>query len=104
MKNIDQLINNFYLLNKNQSLLDAKTQTISIIPRALLELMGLTVLLNNIIYLYDSGISNDEIISKITFYFVIAYRALPSFSRILVQKQRIRYSENSVKIINEHCH
>ena len=101
LKNIDQLINNFYLLNKNQSLLDAKTQTISIIPRALLELMGLTVLLITLIYLYDSGISNNEIISKITFYFVIAYRALPSFSRILVQKQRIRYSENSVKIISE---
>jgi len=101
LKNIDQLINNFYLLNKNQSLLDAKTQTISIIPRALLELMGLTVLLIILIYLYDSGISNNEIISKITFYFVIAYRALPSFSRILVQKQRIRYSENSVKIISE---
>ena len=101
MKNIDQLINNFYLLNKNQSLLDAKTQTISIIPRALLELMGLTVLLITLIYLYDSGISNNEIISKITFYFVIAYRALPSFSRILVHKQRIRYSENSVKIISE---
>ena len=101
LKNIDQLINNFYLLNKNQSLLDAKTQTISIIPRALLELMGLIVLLITLIYLYDSGISNDEIISKITFYFVIAYRALPSLSRILVQKQRIRYSENSVKIINE---
>ena len=101
LKNIDQLINNFYLLSKNQSLLDAKTQTISIIPRALLELMGLTVLLITLIYLYDSGISNNEIISKITFYFVIAYRALPSFSRILVQKQRIRYSENSVKIISE---
>ena len=101
LKNIDQLINNFYLLNKNQSLLDAKTQTISIIPRALLELMGLTVLLITLIYLYDSGISNNEIISKITFYFVIAYRALPSFSRILVHKQRIRYSENSVKIISE---
>ena len=101
LKNIDQLINNFYLLSKNQSLLDAKTQTISIIPRALLELMGLTVLLIILIYLYDSGISNNEIISKITFYFVIAYRALPSFSRILVQKQRIRYSENSVKIISK---
>lgn len=101
LKNIDQLINNFYLLSKNQSLLDAKTRTISIIPRALLELMGLTVLLITLIYLYDSGISNNEIISKITFYFVIAYRALPSFSKILVQKQRIRYSENSVKIISE---
>ena len=101
LKDIDQLINNFYLLNKNQSLLDAKTRTIGIIPRALLELMGLTVLLITLIYLYDSGISNNEIISKITFYFVIAYRALPSFSRILVQKQRIRYSENSVKIISK---
>ena len=101
LKNIDQLINNFYLLNKNQSLLDAKNKTISIVPRALLELMGLTVLLITLMYLYNSGISNDDIITKITFYFVIAYRALPSFSRILVQKQRIKYSENSVKILED---
>ena len=99
LKNLDQLINNFYLLNKNQSLLDAKTQTISIIPRALLELMGLMILLITLIYLYKEGISNNEIITKITFYFVVAYRVLPSFSRILVQRQRIKYSENSVKII-----
>ena len=95
LKNLDQLINNFYLLNKNQSLLDAKTQTISIIPRALLELMGLMILLITLIYLYKEGISNNEIITKITFYFVVAYRVLPSFSRILVQRQRIKYSENS---------
>ena len=43
---------NFYILNKNQSLLDAKTQTISIIPRALLELMGLMILLITLLYLY----------------------------------------------------
>ncbi len=101
LKNLDQLINNFYLLNKNQSLLDAKTKLISIVPRALLELMGLTVLLITLVYLYNSGISNDDIITKITFYFVIAYRALPSFTRILTQKQRIKYSENSVKILKE---
>ncbi len=99
LKNLDQLINNFYLLNKNQSLLDAKTQTISIIPRALLELMGLMILLVTLLYLYKEGISNDDIITKITFYFVVAYRSLPSFSRILVQRQRIKYSENSVNII-----
>jgi ABC-type multidrug transport system fused ATPase/permease subunit len=101
LRNINQLTNNFFLLNKNQSLLDAKTQTISIIPRALLELMGLIVLLMTLIYLNDTGISDDDIISKITFYFVIAYRALPSFSRILIQKQRIKYSENSVKILKD---
>ena len=99
LKNLDQLINNFYILNKNQSLLDAKTQTISIIPRALLELMGLMILLITLLYLYKEGISNNDIITKITFYFVVAYRALPSFSRILVQRQRIKYSENSVNII-----
>ena len=99
LKNLDQLINNFYQLNKNQSLLEAKTQTISIIPRALLELMGLMILLVTLLYLYKDGISNDDIITKLTFYFVVAYRALPSFSRILVQRQRIKYSENSVNII-----
>jgi len=99
LKNLDQLLNNFYILNKNQSLLDAKTKTISIIPRALLELMGLMILLITLLYLYKEGISNNDIITKITFYFVVAYRALPSFSRILVQRQRIKYSENSVNII-----
>ena len=100
-RNVDKLLNYFYSLNKNQSLLDAKTQTISIIPRALLELMGLLVLLIALVYFNKIGISNEKIISTITFYFVIAYRALPSFSRILVQKQRIKYSENSVRILKK---
>ena len=100
-RNVDKLLNYFYSLNKNQSLLDAKTQTISIIPRALLELMGLIVLLIALVYFNKIGISNEKIISTITFYFVIAYRALPSFSRILVQKQRIKYSENSVRILKK---
>ena len=100
-RNVDKLLNYFYSLNKNQSLLDAKTQTISIIPRILLELMGLIVLLIALVYFNKIGISNEKIISTITFYFVIAYRALPSFSRILVQKQRIKYSENSVRILKK---
>ena len=56
------MIQTFYLLNKNQSLLDAKTQTISIIPSALLELIGLMILLIPLLYLYKEGISNNEII------------------------------------------
>ena len=33
--------------------------------------MGLMILLITLLYLYKEGISNNEIITKITFYFVV---------------------------------
>ena len=104
LKNLDQLINNFYLLNKNQSLLDAKTKTISIVPRALLELMGLIVLLITLVYLYNSGLSNNDIISKILLAHSHSVTSPTSFSQagvIPVLEKNIGEGDETIKKIVE---
>ena len=99
--NSTKLIDKFYDTNKDQSKIDVSVQTFQLIPRALLEVTGLLVLLSLILYFDYIGVSKDVILSNLTFYFVVAYRAIPSFNKILIQHQRIKYSKNSVKIISD---
>ncbi len=99
--NSTKLIDKFYDTNKDQSKIDVSVQTFQLIPRALLEVTGLLVLLSLILYFDYIGVSKDVILSNLTFYFVIAYRAIPSFNKILIQHQRIKYSKNSVKTISD---
>ena len=52
------------------------------------------------LYFNKIGLSEDLILSNLTFYFVVAYRAIPSFNKILIQFQRFKYSKNSAELIN----
>lgn len=99
--NSKQLINKFFSINQNQSKIDVYNSTIQLVPKALLEITGLIILLSIIIYFHSSGVSEDIILSNLTFYFVVAYRAIPSFNRMLIQLQRIKYSKNSLEIIHD---
>ncbi len=98
--NATVLINQFYLLHKNQGLLDSKNATIQLFPKALLEISAIIILLSVMLYFNHIGLSEDLILSNLTFYFVIAYRAIPSYNKILIQFQKFRYAKNSVEIIN----
>ena len=98
--NADILISKFHELLKNQSRLDSKNATIQLFPRALLEIAAIVILLTVMIYFDKIGLSNDLILSNITFYFVVAYRAIPSYNKILIQFQRFRYAKNSIEIID----
>ena len=99
--NSKKLIDKFYDTNKDQSEVDVNVQTFRLIPRALLEVTGLLVLLSLILYFDYIGVSKDVILINLTFYFVVAFRAIPSFNKILIQYQRIKFSKNSVKIISD---
>jgi len=98
--NIVGLIDNYSLLNKGQNDLEVKNNVVQLIPRAILEITGLSVILGYILYLTSIDINKDLIISNLTFYFLIAYRSIPSFNKILIQYQRIKYSKNSIKNID----
>ena len=52
-------------------------------PKAILEVIGLAVLLVFVIYFEKLGVQKDIIISNLAFYFVIAYRTIPSYNKIL---------------------
>tara|TARA_B100000989_G_scaffold122610_1_gene90598 strand:- start:5268 stop:6986 length:1719 start_codon:yes stop_codon:yes gene_type:complete len=95
------ILKNFFNLSSEYSFLNIRNSTVSLIPKALLELLGILALLLIVFYFFISGTSNDEIITNLTFYFLIAYRSLPSINKILVQSQRIKYSKNSIPIIKE---
>jgi len=98
--NIVGLIDNYSLLNKGKNDLEVKNNVVQLIPRAILEITGLSVILGYILYLTSIDINKDLIISNLTFYFLIAYRSIPSFNKILIQYQRIKYSKNSIKNID----
>jgi len=98
--NANILINKFHSLLKNQGLLDSKNATIQLFPKALLEISAIVILLSVMLYFNQIGLSEDLILSNLTFYFVIAYRAIPSYNKILIQFQRFRYAKNSAEIIN----
>ena len=98
--NADHLINKFYNINKDQSHMETKNSTIQLMPKALLEILGLSILLSTVFYFNNIGMSQDIILTNLTFYFVIAYRAIPAYNKILIQYQRIKYSKNSVDLIN----
>ena len=98
--NANHLIDKFYYFNKDQSHIDTKNSTIQLIPKALLEILGLSILLSAVFYFNNLGLSQDIILTNLTFYFIIAYRAIPAYNKILIQYQRIKYSKNSVDLVN----
>jgi len=100
-RNADKLIENFFSLSEKQAKLDAKNLVVQLIPKALLEISGIVILLSIILYFNIIGISNDIIVTNLTFYFLVAYRAIPSYNKILIQYQRFKYSKNSLEIIKE---
>jgi ABC-type multidrug transport system fused ATPase/permease subunit len=97
---VDKVISSFFLLQKNQGDLDAKNSIVQMLPRSILEIIGLLVILSYILYFNYIELDTDLIISNLTFYFIIAYRSIPSFNKILIQYQRIKYAKNSIKNIN----
>ncbi len=100
-RNADKLIENFSSFSEKQAKLDAKNLVVQLIPKALLEISGIVILLTIIIYFTLSGFTDDIIISNLTFYFLVAYRAIPSYNKILIQYQRFQYSKNSIETIKE---
>lgn len=97
--NSDKLVDNYFSLVDHQSKLEAEYLTVQMIPRSLLEISGIAILLSLILYLNFIGISEQTILTNLTFYFVVSYRAIPSYNKILIQYQRIKYSKNSAEII-----
>tara|TARA_B100001057_G_scaffold500364_1_gene615001 strand:- start:10846 stop:12576 length:1731 start_codon:yes stop_codon:yes gene_type:complete len=91
----------FYLYLKRQADIDSNNATYQLFPKALLELAGLFVLLVLVIYYSQIGVDKNSILTNLTFYFVIAYKAIPSYNKILIQYQKLIYSQNSLNIIKD---
>ena len=75
---------------------ETNLQVLKLLPKNLIEVFGLLTFLLLIIYLFNQGKENDEIITILTFYFVVAYRILPSINKIFSNYQLVQFSKNAV--------
>lgn len=75
---------------------ETNLQVLKLLPRNLIEVFGLLTFLILIIYLFNEGKENNEIITVLTFYFVVAYRILPSINKIFSNYQVIKFAKNAV--------
>ncbi len=71
-----------------------------IIPRIVIELIGVTAILFLIFFLIMSGKQISEIITILSIFGVAAFRFLPSFNRIIIALQSIKYSIPSLNVVN----
>lgn len=85
---------------KKQAHIEIKNSNYQLLPKAILEILGLLILLILVVYFVKIGVDKSVILTNLTFYFVIAYRSIPSYNKILIQYQRINFSINSLDIIN----
>lgn len=94
-----KILNYFNNLQLKIGELEAKFQLIRLLPKNFIEVFGLLTFLLLVIFLFNQGNKNNEIITTLTFYFFVAYRILPSINKILTNYQAMMFSKNSVSII-----
>ena len=109
------LIKNIKIFNKEKKMndffkklvfeyenLDLKLDMIQQIPRAIIEMLGVISISLLVIVLSNMGKDNLEIFALVALYAAVAFRLMPSSTRIIVAGQRIRsFAPNLNLIENE---
>ena len=72
---------------------ETNLNVLKLLPKNLIEVFGLLTFLILIIYLFNEGEENNEIITALTFYFIIAYRILPSINKIFSNYQLVKFAK-----------
>lgn len=66
-------------------------ETIQPLPKILLELIGVIIITSSIAILYHLNVSNEEIIVLVALIAAISFRIVPSFNRILISIQHLKF-------------
>ena len=96
-----KILEYFNKLQLKMGSVEANLNVLKLLPKNLIEVFGLLTFLILIIYLFNQGEENDQIITVLTFYFIIAYRILPSINKIFANYQLVKFAKNSVSIIGK---
>ena len=99
---IKKILNNFSTSLNSLEKVDAKNAVIVTIPRVILEQFIILVLILIILSMYYAGESSDSIIIILSFFLAAAYRLVPSFNRIFVAHQQIKFGKPSQPLISEY--
>ncbi len=84
---------------KNLENIDIKNNTITALPKAMLEQSMVLVFIFILIYMISIGEKYDDIIIVLTFYLAAAYRLVPSFNKIFISYQGLKFGKPSYKYI-----
>ena len=98
---IKKIFNEFKLNLENLQRVDINNNVVSSLPKALLEQFIILVFIITILFLTFSGQTFDNIIITLSFYLAVAYRLVPSFNRIFIAYQGLKFGEPSISKLME---
>lgn len=101
LNGFNKLFNNFKKIKKIASVLEKNQSLVLYLPKSVLEFLGICFLSITIFYLFYLKKDNSEIIMVVTFYIALAYRLIPSFSKITSSYQSIMNANSSIKTITK---
>ena len=87
---------------KNLQKVDTNNNVVISLPKALLEQSIILVFVITILFLKFSGVTYDNIIITISFYLAVAYRLVPSFNKIFIANQALKFGEPSIAKLMEY--
>ena len=101
LNGFNKLFNNFKKNKTLASVLEKKQSLVLYLPKSVLEFFGIFLLSITIFYLFYLKKDNSEIIMIVTFYIALAYRLIPSFSKITSSYQSLMNANSSIKVITK---
>jgi len=86
---------------RNIALIGYKVDAISLLPKSILEMVGVSVVMM-FIYLNISNVDNsNDYFATLTLFALSGFRMMPSINRILSSINRIRYSGPTIQILED---
>ena len=93
--NIQELQNKQSKTFKKLENIDINNNTITALPKAMLEQSMVLVFIFILIYMISLGEKYDDIIIILSFYLAAAYRLVPSFNKIFISYQGLKFGKPS---------
>ena len=99
---VNDLVNKFDNSLKSLKDVDIKHNVVTAYPKVLLEQAVILIFILIILILNYLRTPNDNIIIILSFYFVAAYRLVPSINKIFVSYQSIKFGKPSISKVMEY--
>jgi ABC-type multidrug transport system fused ATPase/permease subunit len=93
--------NNFFLLLKKIARININTDATMIMPKLIIEVLGLSVLFLFLYLELSKGKSILSIMPIMSIYAVSAWRIMPSINKLIGCFYRVKYTKNSIEILSK---
>ena len=99
--NSNFFLNIFSEFNDLNANISKKYLTVSQIPKSLFEIIGIFGITFSLIVMINLNLNFDLIFTKITIFSIAAIRLIPTFNKISISMQKIRYSDAALKVVDD---